>query len=732
MIFSLPTRLKKALIISVFLFSFGILNAQNGSVGGTVKDKRTNEFLIGAHVSVIDAQLGMATDHFGYFEITNIPPGTYRLQASMIGYETVTKEIVISSSTTLNVLFLLEETIIAQPEIIVTAEKLVEKTSVSAQTIDGLKLRGFHGLVEDPLRTLPTFPGISAVTEFSTWLCVRGGAPNENLWLLDWVPVYWPFHFGGVKSSFNAEMIEHVELYTGGFPAKFGDKLSSVVNITSRDGADDAWKGKATVSLINAMALIEGPVTEKSSYILSGRRSYYDLVIHREGFTIPSFYDIQAKIKYELTPDQRIYFSGLLSGERALVEFEDPDDSPKRIQDRYIVAVSSIEWKWLVNRNLYSTLAVTFQAADMQFEMDQWWIDGEVYEPGVREDLTWKPNDVHTLKMGVEIRHPRVDWKTFIPLDPFYENAWTESSQQSSRRDTHGHYWVSGFYIQEDWDIVSRLQTNIGLRYDYNNINNKGTVSPRISARYELDVTTALRSAFGYYHQIPTVDELGENQNLDAKAAVHCVLGLERMITPDVKGWIEIYQKDYTKLITFDGSGHYTNDGFGYARGVELFLQSKGAPFSGWISYALSWARRKEYGDETETWFEYDQRHLISIVVDYEFAKTWRLGMKWRYSSGSPYTPVIHGIQDTLGNWIAVNGEAKSARYPDFHQLDVSLHKEFLLGRLEFQVYIEILNAYFRKNVLGYTTSYEDNGTPLQEPYYGLPIVPTIGISLNF
>jgi hypothetical protein len=719
-------------MMSTFLFFFGLLNAHNGSVEGIVKDKKTDEYLVGAHVAVIGTHLGDATDHTGYFIITNIPPGTYHVQASMVGYEPVIHEIVISSSAAVPVLFLLEETIIAQSEVIVTAEKLVEKTSVSAQTIDGLKLRGFHGLVEDPLQTLPTFPGISSATEFSTWLCVRGGAPNENLWLLDWVPMYWPFHFGGMKSSFNSEMIDNVELYTGGFPAKFGDKLSSVVNITSRDGAGDAWRGKALMSLINAMALIEGPITEKSSYILSARRSYYDLVIHREGFTIPSFYDIQAKIKYELTPDHTMYVSGLLSGERALVEFEDPDDYPKRIQDRYIVATSSIEWKWFVNRNLYSALTVTFQTADMEFEMDQWWIDGKVHEPGVREDLTWKPNDAHTLKTGIEIRHPRVNWKTFIPLDPFYENAWTDSSVQGSRRDTHGHYWMSAFYVQDEWDIMPSLNTNIGVRYDYNNINKIEPVSPRISARYEFDVVTALRSAFGYYYQMPTVDELGENPNLNVMGAIHYILGLERVLTPDIKGWIEVYQKDYFNLITYDASGHYSNDGFGYARGTELFLQKKGTAFSGWVSYALSWARRKEYGDESETWFEYDQRHLISIVIDYGFAKTWRFGMKWRYSSGSPYTPVLQGIQDTLGNWIPVNGEPKSARYPDYHRLDVSLHKEFLLGGLKSYVYVEILNAYFRKNVQGYTVSYRDDGAPIQEPYYGLPIIPTIGISVNF
>ncbi|GAH01524.1 unnamed protein product, partial [marine sediment metagenome] len=247
-------------ILLTFVFLLSLAHSQTGFVEGTVKDKNTDEYLVGANIVVLGTPLGAATDHKGYFIIANIPRGIYKVQTSMIGYKSSTEEILISAEQKISITFLLEETVISQPEIIVSAERIIEKTTVSARTIDGVRLERLHGAIEDPLRTLHTIPGISSGEEFTTWLCVRGGAPNENLWLLDWVPIYWPFHFGGMKSTFNSEMIENLELYTGGFPAKFGDKLSSVVNITTKEGSRNRFKGKTTLSLINALGLIQGPI----------------------------------------------------------------------------------------------------------------------------------------------------------------------------------------------------------------------------------------------------------------------------------------------------------------------------------------------------------------------------------------------------------------------------------------------------------------------------------------
>lgn len=702
-------------------------------VTGTVTDTETGEPLIGANILVLETQYGAATDLHGEFSIADVPTGTYSLEASMIGYEPVRKTVLLEHDN-VSVDFHLTVTIISQPGVVVSAERLIEKTSVSAQSMDGVKLLKVHGVLEDPMHSVLAMPGFSSGGEFATWLCVRGGAPNENLWLLDWVPVYWPYHFGGMKSVFNTDMIEHLELYTGGFPPKYGDKLSSVINITSREGSREKTRGKGLISLINALGLVEGPLTSRGSYIVSARRSYYDLVLGAEpGTTIPSFYDVQARISYELTSGQDVHFNTLVSSERARVEFEDPDPGqPRIIEDYYFVTSSSAEWNWLINPKLYSMFAVIFQSANLEMGMNQWWIHTRVYEPGIREDLTWEMTPTHTLKAGFEVRAPIVDWESFIPLDATDIGSWTDTTLQGSRQAINDDLYIGGMYIQDSWDISSRLSSNFGVRYDNNSLTKKATVSPRASFRFDIDILTSLRAAYGYYYQIQEIQEMAENPNLDAKLARHYILGFERMVTADVRSWIEAYYKDYEQLPTVDTVGHYTSQGYGYARGIEFFVQKKGEPFSGWVSYSLSWAQRKEYLDDAMRWFNYDQRHIVSATIDYAFADTWYLGLQWRFATGKPYTPVVLGVRDTLGNWRPVNGEKNSERFSDFHRLDVSLNKTFSWLGVKPVVFIKILNVYNRRNLVGYTYSFDEDGTPVPEPYYGISIIPAIGLSVEF
>jgi hypothetical protein len=708
--------------------------AQTGTIRGVVSDLETGEPLVGANVLLLEAQCGAATDQHGTFSIVSVPAGTYSLEASMIGYEPVRNTVSVERNKTSTVDFRLTVSVISQPDVVVSAERLIEKTSVSAQSMDGAKLLKMHGVLEDPMRSVLAMPGFSAGGEFATWLCVRGGAPNENLWLLDWVPVYWPYHFGGMKSVFNTEMIEHLELYTGGFPPKYGDKLSSVVNITSREGSRDRIKGKGLVSLINALALVEGPLAAKGSYIISARRSYYDLVLGAEpNTTVPSFYDVQARFSYNLVHGQDLHFSTLISSENARVEFEDPaPGQPRLIEDYYFVTSSSVEWNWLVSPKLYSMCAFIFQSANLQIGMNQWWVHTQVYEPGIREDLTWEMTDIHTVKAGFELRAPIVDWKSFIPLNAADIGSWTDTTLQGSRRAIKDNLYLGGVYVQDSWDVTSRFSTNLGVRYDDNSLTKKAAVSPRASLRYDVDMLTALRAAYGYYYQIHEIHEMAENPHLDAKLATHYILGFERMVTPDVRSWIEAYYKDYEHLPTVDSNGHYTDQGYGYARGIELFIQKKGEPLSGWVSYSLSWAQRKEYLDDALQWFDYDQRHIASATIDYTFAGTWYLGLQWRFATGKPYTPVVLGVRDTLGNWRPINGTKNSERLPDFHRLDISFNKEFSWLGVKPVVFVKILNAYNRKNLVGYTYAFEDDGTPVPEPYYGISIIPAIGLSVEF
>ena len=704
-----------------------------GTVSGYVHNKKTEEPLVGVNVVILGTELGACTDQRGFFNIHNIPEGEYEIEATMIGYQGERKRVSVVAGRKVEVSFRIAERPISLSPVVVTAERLIEKTSVSAQSLGGDQLIDLQGIVEDPLRSLQSLPGISGGEEFTSWLCVRGGAPKENLWLLDWVPVYWPFHFGGMKSVFNAEMVDKIELYTGGFPPKYGNALSSVVNVSTRDGSMRRLKGKVNLSLINALGLLEIPLMVNSSCIVSGRRSYYDLVLrNEEDFVIPSFYDLQTKIRYDLSESQKLYLSGLLSGEEMEVEFEDPEPGqPTKLVDQYTVSTSSLEWKWLINPRVYSMLAFIFQTADVRFEMDRWWMDGLAIEPGIREDLTIQVGDVHEFKTGFEIRRPDLDWVSFIPI-VMTQEAWTDTNIQAYKRVAKGAYWFGGGYIQDSWDILPGLVATFGLRVDYLNYTDKWDFSPRFSVKYDLDLLTSVRAAWGHYHQIPELEELIENSHLDTRLSKHYIIGLERRISEPIRSWIEVYEKRYDNLVSVDSSGHYENNGYGFARGVEFFIQKKTGPLSGWISYALSWAKRKEYLDEEELWFDYDQRHHINVVFDYNLGKGWKIGGKWRLVTGRPYTPVIAGVQDTSGNWIAIYGETKSERNPIYHRLDLKLDKDFSFLGTESSIYVEVLNAYYRKNVQGYTYTFTPDGEPIPDPYYGLPILPSVGLSVQF
>lgn len=722
-----------AVVLSLVLTHGAGEAGEDGSIVGRVTDAGTGDPLAGANVVLVGTREGAAAGSDGEYTITEIAAGTYLVRATVIGYEPGETEVTVEPDGSHRLDFALVEAAIPLPEIVVRAERLADPTSVSAQALSGEELRGIHGLLEDPIRSLHTLPGISTGEEFAAWLCVRGGSPYENLYLLDLAPMHWPWHFGGMKSLFNSDMVEKIELLTGGFPAKYGDKLSSVVNITTREGSRDRLRGRATVSLINGTALAEGPLTSSGSWICSARRSYYDLVLRGEDYAIPSFYDIQAKTTYELSPEQKLSVSGLYSGEDVEVEFEDPEPGePRSLSDHYRVSTLSAQWKYLVTPRLYSLLSFVAQDIDVKIGLDRWWIDGEALDYGVREDLTYGLGAAHEVEAGVEYRPVRIDWTSFLPVDP-REEAWTDSLSQALRREIKGNTWIGGAYVQDSWEVGPRAAVTAGLRYDYLRYTKRGDLSPRLAVRYDLGPCTALRSAWGRYRQTPELTEITENRELESKLATHAILGVEHRFGDDWRGWVEVYEKDYSSLIAVDSLGHHSNGGSGFARGIECFLQKKRGTLSGWLSYSLSLAKRKEYLDTEEHYFDYDQRHLFTILGEKDLGRGWRLAGTWRYATGRPYTRVVGALRDpTTGVWIPIDGERNSARYPAYHRLDLKMSKTFSFRAFDLDLYLEVLNAYNRKNLMGYAYTYTEGGEPVADPYYGLPILPAMGITLDF
>ncbi len=714
---------------------------ETGSVYGSVTDEETGVTLPGANLLVDKTGMGDATDDNGYYIIENVPVGSQKIIVRMMGYKTDTFDTEVYKDRAIPLNLVLEEKAIPLPGVVISGERLVERSSVSDHVLEEEDLILREGHMQDPIRVLPTLPGITSMGDLfsSGHLYIRGGNPDENLFLLDWTPVDWPWHFGGMKSVFNSYVIEDIELQTGGFPAKYGNALSSVFNITTREGNREKFSGIASFGFINMQGLLEGPITSKGFFLFSVRRSYIDLILRENAsFPVPYFWDGNFKSGYEPNPANKIYLSGLTSYESIdFVADESEKGMPTRIYDEGKLNTQTLEWKSIINENLYSVCALTREKTVFKYEIGKNAnsdIDALAY--GFIEDLTCNINHSHTVKTGINLDLGLYDMKQDIPIDLVdFEADPDDPTTQTTIYEVKDTTWSASYYIQDSWRFTDRISITGGIRFDYWNLNEIFDASPRFSLEYKLTPKTELRAATGSFSQHPGVGVAKKENTLDSKKAKHYILGLRHKFNKSLQGWVELYEKNYNDLITVDTLENFSNDGTGYARGIEFFLKKDSKFFNGWLSYSLGLSRRKEFLDDIEYYADFDKRHMFSAVFDWEINKKYSLGIQFRYASGNPYTPVVAAVTDSSETfWIPVKGETNSQRYPAFHQLNLRFNSNYTLFGLETLLYFEIWNAYNRKNVMGYYNEYgeEYENNFKVKPYYSLPILPAGGVEIRF
>jgi outer membrane receptor protein involved in Fe transport len=718
-----------------------IFAEERGSIYGLVSDKDNEEPLIGVNILVLGTTLGASTDNKGYYIIQNVPVGQQEIIIRMMGYQSETLNVEVLKNKAVSLNAILEEKVINLPGVVISGEKLVERSAVSDHALEGEALILREGHMQDPIRVMPTLPGITSTGGLfsSSHLYVRGGNPDENLFLLDWTPVDWPWHFGGMKSVFNSYVIEDVELQTGGFPAKYGNALSSVLNITTREGNREKFSGIASFGFINTQGLLEGPITSKGFFLFAARRSYIDLIL-KEGasFPVPYFWDGNFKLGYEPNPANKIYFSGLTSYES--IDFVADDSQkgmPSKIYDEGKLNTQTLEWKSIINENLYSVCALTREKTVFQYEIGKNAnSDIDALDYGFIEDLTWNINHSHTVKTGINLDLGLYDMKQDIPIDLVdFEAGPDDPTIQTTIYEVKDTTWSASYYIQDSWRLTDHISVTGGMRFDYWNINEIFDVSPRFSLEYKLTPKTELRAATGLFSQHPSVAVAEKEKTIDSKKARHYILGLKHKFNESLQGWMELYEKDYNDLITVDTLENFSNGGTGYARGIEFFLKKDSKKLNGWLSYSLGLSKRREFLDDVEYYADFDKRHMFSVVFDWKISKKYSLGAKFRYASGNPYTPTIAAVADSSGTfWIPIKGENNSRRYSPFHQLNIRLNSNYTLFGLKTLFYFEIWNVYNRKNVMGYYNEYgeEYENNVKVKPYYSLPILPAGGVEIRF
>jgi len=744
------------LIIMMISIIAGHTRAQStqGIISGEVRDAATKQPLPGANIIIVGTNIGAASNEIGYYVIKNVPPGKYIIKASMIGYEpSAFTDLIVNPNRNHSVMFELHPAIMEMSEVNVTADyfsKPVENT-VSFRTITPEEIRRSPGSAEDIFRVMQSLPGVATAGARSAQLIVRGGSPDENLTLLDGIEVYNPIHFArtgesmGIISIVNPALLQKVDFLTGGFPAKYGDKMSSVFDLSLREGNKEIFNTDANLNIAGFGVMLDGPVIENSNMVFSIRRGFFDLItsaLNRPA--APSYYDAVGKITYAVNKNNRISLVGFYY----LDQIERTGSTKEKnvtwnrydylTRDDYGAAIG-VNWRSLITEKTFSLVTASYTSNGWNTlqgtESEPTLMGEEIREDefSLKSELNFQLFTNINLKIGGQFKIINSNNESWIPEDTLRTGRIIPANTISYQPEatTKG-----ALFLQSSFRIIDPLIITASLRYDYFALTTENNFSPRISLSYNLTNKTTLNFAWGKYYQSPASYQIApDERNLSLKSsyATHYIAGIEQRLSNDTKASIEIYHKELSNLIVDpDISDLLINTGSGYAQGIEFAIQKKFTDgLVGSASYSYSKSKRRDYESLELYDFEYERPHIINLISGFEVGSGWQIGAKFQYASGNPYTPAI-GVIKQNNSFYIVEGAKNSARYPDYHKLDIRIDKQFIFDSWSFSVYLDLWNVYNRDNVSSYSFKTESTGELITTPKYDFGITPILGFTAKF
>ena len=722
--------------------------AQTGVIEGTVYSRGTDEPLAGAEVHIIELDKRIQTDEKGKFSIKEIPEGQYTISISLPNSESTEKiSVTVEAGKTLTPNIFISA-VDYQLEDVEVKTKRVPK-SVSKKSIESQEITRIPGTAGDALRALPAIPGIGVANDFSGALYIRGGSDTDNLYYFDRVPVGYPYHFGGLVSSLSSEIIDRIDVYAGGYGAEYGVDSQAVIDIYSQSSSPENMRGKFNLNLLYSEGLLQGKIGEKGYWYAAGRRSYIDLFIGSLSFdtgaitAFPRFWDYQLKAGYDLSEKHQLFFNLFASGDKFAVQLDGENvDEDFRGDTSF---ESGFEGGGIHLRSSLTdrlTSYLSFTRSNFLFDVNfgpliSLYIDAPTYT--LREDLSYEINEKHRLESGLILglepgevtgTFTRIPDEGEVEFDIRFEDKFEiNETVRGQRIET---------YLQDRYNLLPYLSVVFGLRTDYFSEIDEVSIQPRGSVRLELPNSSELQFAYGIYNQAPIPGQLSPsvgNPELKSSQASHYILELKHQLSPDTEIKMAAYYKNLANLVTADEASVYQNQGEGYAQGTEIFLRHRrGDKFFGWVSYAYALSKRRDRIGEPYRYYSFDQTHVATVAASYNLTPTWEFGAKWQYRTGNPYTPVIDAslILDPRNGkpiYLPNYGETNSERLPPYHRLDLRVSKAFRFNSWELGIFLELLNAYNRQNLLDYR--YNEDYTE-RSSIYQLPIIPYLGITAEF
>lgn len=736
------------------VFSFLHAYSQEFNLNGTLRDIGTGETLIGANVYIPSLQTGTTTNTYGYYSIKLPANQDIVVQFSYTGYQTIEQTINIKEDTKLDIELSSGENL---DEIVISGEsnkEIINNTQMSVTkltTKEAKKLPALFGEV-DIIKTLQLKPGIQSGGEGTSGLLVRGGGVDQNLFILDEATVYNASHLFGFFSTFNSDAVKNVELFKGGFPAEYGGRLSSVIDVRLRDGNRKKFSGTGGLGLISSRLTLEGPIVkDEGSFIVSGRRTYVDIFTEQinrsnEGnpnaIQIPAyyFYDLNAKANYDITENDRIYLSGYLG--RDYFRFGNGDFN---FNFNWGNITTTARWNHVFNSKLFMNTTYTFSDYDYtlsnafnQFEFE---LGSGIQDQATKIDFSYTPSNQHFIQFGASAVH-----HTF---DIGRANANSESGIIEFSAGTEYKAWEFGAYVADEWEVNNHIKLDFGVRASgfYNDDKFYYGFEPRFASKFSVAENVSLKASYARMYQyihlvsnsgasLPTDIWYPSDQVVAPQFSDQVAAGVSWAINDDWLFSNELYYKWLSNQVDFkDNANLFVNEelnqefvfGRGWSYGNEIYLEKKNGKLTGWVGYTLAWSYRQfdDILDGEPFPYRFDRRHDASVVVLYEINKKYTITGSWVYSTGNATTVpegffVLQSPQGEDFRIIPTYTDRNSYRMPAYNRLDLGFVINFNHKWGTSDLTISVYNAYDRRNP--YFLYIDDNRNELIEENDGQPL----------
>lgn len=779
---SSPALLKGLFFIFVCFIASNALYAQNGVIKGKVTEKKNNQPIIGATIFLEQTKQGTTTDFDGNYSLDNIAPGLYTVTVSYLGFETISEfEIEIQRNRPTNLDFALVDSGVTLDavEIKAAAFRKTSESPLSLRNIGVSEIKRNPGGNRDISRVIQSLPGVTSTASFRNDLIIRGGAPNENRFFIDDVEIPAINHFatqgasGGPAGIINVDFIREVDFFSGAFPVSRGNSLSSVFNFKFKDGRDDRLGSTLTVGATDIGATFEGPLSNKTTFLFSARRSYLQFLFKAlELPFLPTYNDFNAKVKYKINNKSELTFIGI----GAIDDFLLNKDANKTEAQQFILGFLPITTQWnytngvvykrfnekgftnyVISRSMLNNASSKYKDNDeSSAENLVLSYKSQEIENKIRIENFKISNNI-SFMYGAGYEYVRYNVSTFRKI--FATNG-PQDVNFSNAIDLHKYNF---FGNASKKFFANKLEVNVGLRFDANSysadMNNPfDQISPRLALSYALTDKLLLNGNVGRYFQLPPFTVLGYKENGILKnkennvkyiKADHYVAGIEYNLSTSSRITIEAYYKKYgnypfllrdqISLANVGGDfGVIGNEpvisvSSGRTYGVEwMYQQRLYKGFYGILAYTFGKSEFTNSIPNSYTPSSWDSRHIVNLTLGKRFGNNWEIGLKGRLQTGLPITPFSEDSN------LAVNWDRNFTGYPDFNRInslrqgafravDARLDKKWFFKGWDLNVYLDLQNATaatISNDILILDRPLDDNGKPIGGPIIINPDAP--------